>query len=723
LKKRFLREVRRALAGELGALAPELRLGHDDLLVKASDEAPEILAPLVSEWRELEEVGPSWWVAVMFIVGLLTVYLGLAVRDLGEGSSASSLSLALLSIGLPLLVAGLVEMVEVFGGAVERARTVAARRRLGERLEDIVKGWLTQQINEAREFSFATTLSFRGSARLAEIDDSNHEISTTAKNRLEGMLKRMPGGAIAIAGPRGVGKSTLMRSVCRMRRNAEGRRIHSVVVHAPVEYEPRDFILHLFAEICSQLVGPRRVARLRGWNRPFGRRSGIVRTLRDRPVLMLGPLLMAAGILLPRWPEMSSSISMTRSEAGLALFVFGTVLASITVAGERFRLIELAQERLVSRSSPEDKEHVQTALIRLHQIWFQQTFSSGWAGGFKAPLLSLEGKMSSETELAERQMSYPDVVGLLRDFLELISSEESEVRIGIDELDKMEADAAQRFLNNIKVIFRVPNCFFFVAVSEEAMSSFERRVSFRDVFDSSFDEVLRVSHLELTRSIELIHRRVVALPLPFIYLLHGISGGLPRDLIRATRELFEMEEGTTLEDAAAYLIDRSLKERIHATKIAARHLESEDGKALLWAWLKKAEFSLSTDELLALCKSFDRDFLDPLLRAVDEADLLLERRKLRRLGTEIAAAAYLGATMSQFCEKLESKSFAERLLIEAMEAKGQSRIDILATAFQAFGGDIESAWETIASFRRELGLSILEFPRGGENEDPEPLAA
>jgi hypothetical protein len=73
--------------------------------------------------------------------------------------------------------------------------------------------------------------------------------------------------------------------------------------------------------------------------------------------------------------------------------------------------------------------------------------------------------------------------------------------IGIDELDKMESDqTARQFLNDIKGVFGVRNCFYLVSMSEDAMSSFERRgLPFRDVFDSSFDAIQRVAYLQPRR--------------------------------------------------------------------------------------------------------------------------------------------------------------------------------------------------------------------------------
>lgn len=240
------------------------------------------------------------------------------------------------------------------------------------------------------------------------------------------------------------------------------------------------------------------------------------------------------------------------------------------------------------------------------------------------------------------------------------------------------------------------------------MSAFERRgVPFRDVLDSSFDDVVRVPHLELPRSIELIQRRVIGLPQPFIYLLHGLSGGLPRDLIRAARELFELEKGTKLSAAAAQLTGVGLRERAYATRVAARRLQTEEGRALLSEWLQSIEPALGKPLLLlAICEHFDEEFLDKLPLVIPDGKLSSERRGLQRLASEVATACYLVATMLQLCERLESSSIARD------DDGTRALVEQLATAFQTSPADLELAWEAASGVRDALSLPFLAFPRG-----------
>lgn len=97
-----------------------------------------------------------------------------------------------------------------------------------------------------------TTLTAPG---LTEVFEPAYEIPTESKEKLHRLLNNMSGGSIGIAGPRGSGKTTLLRSFCRESVNEiEGRPVLSVLTSAPVEYEARDFILHIFALVCKQAL-------------------------------------------------------------------------------------------------------------------------------------------------------------------------------------------------------------------------------------------------------------------------------------------------------------------------------------------------------------------------------------------------------------------------------------------------------------------------------------
>ncbi|MHC3471926.1 hypothetical protein ACYF6T_24960 [Streptomyces sp. 7R007] len=92
---------------------------------------------------------------------------------------------------------------------------------------------------------------------------------------LERKMSQLSGGAIALSGPRGVGKTTLMEHSVR-------ERDFAVFAHAPATYTPYDFLTSLFVSVCRAYViragysAPEfvRLSYLRRLGRPFRRLSG-----------------------------------------------------------------------------------------------------------------------------------------------------------------------------------------------------------------------------------------------------------------------------------------------------------------------------------------------------------------------------------------------------------------------------------------------------------------
>ncbi len=88
---------------------------------------------------------------------------------------------------------------------------------------------------------------------LGEVVDPLYEVPVSATDRLQELMDGLPGGSIGIAGPRGAGKTTLIRSFCKGRR--AGADDISTLQAAPVEYSARDFVLYLFVSLCYEVLG------------------------------------------------------------------------------------------------------------------------------------------------------------------------------------------------------------------------------------------------------------------------------------------------------------------------------------------------------------------------------------------------------------------------------------------------------------------------------------
>ena len=179
--------------------------------------------------------------------------------------------------------------------------------------------------------------------------------------------------------------------------------------------------------------------------------------------------------------------------------------------------------------------------------------------------------------MAQRPESLPELVDKFRDFVErILRSGFSKVIIAIDELDKIRSAAeAEQFLNEIKSVFNISNCFYLVSVSENAISSFERRgLAIRDAFDSAFDDIHFIAPLDLEGSRRLLGRRIINLPSSFLALCHILSGGLPRDLIRVARAMIalagERPSAPDISEVALDLASQDAMAKLRASAIATR---------------------------------------------------------------------------------------------------------------------------------------------------------
>jgi Cdc6-like AAA superfamily ATPase len=507
-----------------------------------------------------------------------------------------------------------------------------ASNSLGEQLRTVeqeveravIEGGILQELRDiigAYSPSYKTTLAITSAPGLAEVFNPAYEIPTEPKEKLHRLLANMPGGSIGISGPRGVGKTTLLGSFCSKTSTTEieDRPVLSVMISAPVKYNPREFILHIFSSVCQRVLEIKDKKDPQSpWEHIDGmRRSPItffstVLDLREAlAVVALGLILMSTLLV----PDLLSNLSAFFFDY---FFGLGLFLVFLGVVGLLFRTFQMLQERRQSQREKEKEKElygddllVSKAFKWLGDIQFQQSYSSGWAGSLKANItpVGVETTVDAAVELAKNQMSLPEIVDRYQEFLKL-ASKEYVIIIGIDEMDKMGSDEeAMNFLNEIKALFGLESCFYLISVSESAMSSFERRgLHFRDVFDSSFDAIIYADYLNLDRAHRLLRRRVVGVPVPFLDLCHCMVGGLPRDLIRVFRALYEEHmlsdsDDNDLSTLCGALIRADLKAKLRATSIAAKKDGTSEAEVNdLLERLRKLEALLDTaDPLLTIC--------------------------------------------------------------------------------------------------------------------------
>ena len=555
--------------------------------------------------------------------------------------------------------------------------------------QDQLLAFIRTLLNEARNDRLGQQFSVTASPGLSEIYLSDYHVSTEAERDMDDLMGRLSGGSVGIAGNRGSGKSALIRNYCE----PAGNRL-SCMVAAPVDYAARDFVLHLFATFCRAVIA---------YLNDLPRRRPIWSTLRN-----LLPVMARMGA-----PAIAA-ILLTLQHIGVVRLVIGghtiipnpviDYLAFAILAGWAwttythlrwgFRIREPA--RPMGSSGGLRSE----ARRNLARVRYLQTRTTGWSGSLSIPG-GLQGGRTGGSSWAEQPLSYPEIVQRFRGFAartaEFAAGQGHQVFVGVDELDKIgTAEQAERFLNEIKGIFGVPHVYFLVSVSDEALTSFERRgLPLRDVFDSSFDEIIRVEPLTYENSRRLLYRRVVGLAEPYIALCHCLSGGLARDLIRAARLVVR--------------IGQSLPEPVQLPDVCIRVVRDEiRRKAVALAKIVSSRASAgSQQDLLSVLHAMSNGATEakPTLELVDlvgKTDVLASP-EITLLRSDLAGYLYFCATLEAvFTDTLDE----ERMRWATSETDHPGHLDRLARARTVFAQDTRFAWRLIDEVRAAWGLPV-----------------
>jgi hypothetical protein len=562
---------------------------------------------------------------------------------------------------------------------------------------------------------------------LAEVSTHDWEMSTAALARVRDLMRTMPGGTIGVAGPRGAGKTTLLRALYRENegftddaRSRPGRVDGiSIMVAAPVAYEPREFVTMLFVGACNKVLhrresGPR-VGRDAASTR--SRRGLLLRGLRAYlSVQATGVVLIVAGLLLLR----RLAVPPARDIEGWALLIVGYLVVMAGIL-RQWRWI-----RARGRTAPDpEKELRDSAAVHLNDLQFEHTETRGTKGKWDLPRVGLGLELTATDEIARRELSYAEIVSGLRAFLDQCARARIEIAtvtqplrgdedpatqgvqprliVAIDELDKLASiETAREFMNELKALFGIQDCFFLISISEDAMASFETRgLPFRDVFDSSLDEVVTVSSLTLLESRELLIRRVDGLELPFIALLHCVAGGVARDVIRHARGLVLLSQRPHgqigLGEVCSHIVREELRSKGSAIIAAVRATPFTRPPSQLLAFAERLRSAEPThDELTQLRGAAQNPQLSAGLHPNEEAATV----RLSRIAGELDGFLYfLIALLELFDDELSE----QRLLEDERSEDPRARIGHLAHARQAFGAGSGLAVAMIDEWREARG--------------------
>jgi hypothetical protein len=561
------------------------------------------------------------------------------------------------------------------------------REWLDDAAEQVILPALIQTINVLLGDDSGKLLSKQDSVGLKRLHEPDLLVSTMSEARVREALGRTDGGSIAIAGPRGAGKSTLLRALTR---GDDGQL--ALLVSAPAGYIPKEFLTDLFQRICEVYLlrnGVQIVPRFGGRIRE--RRRHLFRTLWPtfRLVLAVASLVVLVWSLytdlLPRAQRLYIS---TQQQIDQITTLARSLWEENRVGGQValfiiFLFLMPASWIRETRKRRHEPELIRAARDTLDRLSVERTATWGINAGISG-LAAASLSRGSADKLLPWVM--PELVGKLRTFLQEIAQQEKQpIMIGIDEVDRIGSiDQAERFISEVKAIFGIENCFFLMSVAEDVGSLFARRaIAGRSVFENAFDEIISLESLTLAEAQALLQRRVLGLTAPFVYLAYILSGGLPRELIRVTRRLIEINEETgyalRLSELTNLLVSEELRAAIGGTRSQLGSLSLDTNWGPTFDRLLTIETSLATDiDAVSLVSTLSE------LAAFEIADLPTNAPSdtfARRTVMDLTAYAYFG--------------------LNVVHAFANFNIAVVRVAPARSSG----SYERLAAARRELSIS------------------
>ena len=426
---------------------------------------------------------------------------------------------------------------------------------------------------------------------LSAVTDMTRIAPTATREDLRTKIERMSSGCIGVSGLRGAGKTSLLHDFCRRRYGTptwippDGTELPGLrlKVRAPLRYDARDFLVHLYACLCEAVLVDSRLNPTSFVDRVLlsvlvPRSIRLVTLLRGLTGIVLFALAgsLAYHAASGSWPLVSWPLQ-TWEWLGVAIAV---VAAMVVISWPtRQALIELRQIRTLATDA-------QTRLERLH---FQRTDTRGRGGTLGGPL-GTGLNLSSTQAFTEQMMTLPELIDDYRDFAERVvgalqgaigartekkdpsgaDKEDMNIRlvVGIDEMDRIDdAQNANKFLTELSSVFGTSQSVYLISISSSTLAaSGEQMIPLKTASNGIFDDIVWVEPLDLPGAGNLLDRRVIGLPAAFVALCYVLSGGLPRDLLRIARAIFTVDSGGSKELSLADVTEDVINDELRALK-------------------------------------------------------------------------------------------------------------------------------------------------------------
>ncbi len=613
---------------------PEMRVDQDlrdavvervlerrDRLLDACSNDLSLVPPPIRQDESLQ----TYFAGSIIAIGLSGGLVGLLPRILAPRES-SFFTLKLLISTIIVSLGG-----DVWALHRRKSKLQVALALLREAIRNQLRALIRQVATELAdsEIRWANTFDATEAPALVNMDLQD-AVSSAGYARICDFVRSHSASAIGIAGSRGSGKSTLMQQL----RFDPAFRCIGVRIAAPVYYGAADFIRLIHWELAAEALNWAR----RNPGNGSARGPALVpppwldirRHLRWLALLVVTLVLVIAWIYDREDMRQVKDLESYASE-GLAGFRIGALglvalVGLSAVAGYLLRVAWHTFQNGARLTAPRPTV-AGIAAQQLEFLRWSATVEKSAKTSLKVDPLSFEGQ--NKYTHAERERTHADSVRALREFIATLialAPDDVAVLVCVDELDKIaDPQQAVETVNGIKDLFHIPGAHFLVSVSSDALSNFHARgVPLRDVFDSSFDTMIRMEPLSFEECRDLISRRARGFPSSAVMFCHAWSGGNARDLIRTARACVDYRRGvpqdTKLAAVVAHVLRADLDEVLDAAieKLRVDHEAELDYVASFREQIQLPDTPLSD----ALSTALQRTPLPTAPQRASEAQLL-----------------------------------------------------------------------------------------------------
>jgi hypothetical protein len=632
--------------------------------------------------------------------------------------------------------------------ALERARS-ALRAEVVEQLRRAIEGRI--------DSAYALELSIDAKADLAS---KAFGLRAEGVSRLNAACEHMSeGGSIGIVGPSGIGKTRLLEHFCSSSETGHDPQVLRTVVQAGTPYDPLDFLKHLLAQLCHEVLRgsttqeersdrPRPPAQCRAdrarvrWSRlgavlAWGGTTSMligVLDVRTGPVLFAGTgcLILAATISRTGARASAGDSAVTvvmarllrKGGEQLPLIGVGVILIAASQLGSRvdlrvavgaiavaiasamrgpprmlLRFLKAYPSRATVGYPPDLADEARELLARLEH---DTTTTLGEASDHSVTLgkrLVLRSGAASTgvRKLTQAAWTLAEAHSRLNLFV-CGDAKDMEIWIGID-LQRMEPEKSQAFLEDIGPVLRLkrPGCHVLISVLGDG-----DRV--RAVVRCC-DRVIPLNRLCFEETRGVLCRDDVGLSLPFAALCHVLSGGVPSHLVSHARTLQSQSSDRVqrISDVARALVAPDLKclaEHVHASAIR----ESIAGSSGFLAWVSDAGRQCgSVEALLSLCARRANVLGGCSQRTEGQVPDLSLIDRIEALADELVAHCYFAATVLAFFDDGLSRADVDHVI-----AGEPSPLEILQEARWTLSMNARHSASLVREFRVRCALEPCE---------------